>query len=154
VTDLRTQSRLASFIEAVSNTVIGFFISVTAQWFLFMLYGIKATPMQFVWLSIWMTVLSVVRSYVLRRMWNAEWWTRFKRKHTDKDREDPPHFYSKAQIADWFRRRRKLVDVDPEHAARWLKDIDPVEAKRWLRGEWDNENDKPAEVYGQKADTR
>lgn len=79
---LRTQSRLASFIEAIANTIIGFFISVTAQWFMFLWLGIKATPMQFIWLSIAMTVLSVARSYFLRRMWNAEWWKRFKRKHS------------------------------------------------------------------------
>lgn len=83
MTELRTQSRLASLIEAVANTLIGFCISVSAQWGLFHLYGIKATPSQFIWLSIWMTVLSVVRSYCLRRAWNAEWWKRFKRRHAD-----------------------------------------------------------------------
>lgn len=135
MTALRTQSRLASFIEAVSNTVIGFFISVTAQWMLFHLYGIKATVTQFVWLSIWMTVLSVVRSYVLRRMWNAEWWTKFKRDHADRGTvlpvipgrilefnvETQKHQYSQPEIPDLS---------DPATLQREIAKLTPHERRR------------------------
>jgi hypothetical protein len=122
MSELRTQSRLASFIEAVANTVIGFLISVTAQWFMFKLLGIRATGSQFIILSIAMTVLSVVRGYTLRRMWNAEWWKRFKRMHPD---SVTVTLKSAENFDDsWVDELNKLQDVDPTYA------------KRWLNGDW------------------
>lgn len=86
------QSRVMSFVEAVVNTAVGFVISVTAQWFILSwIMHIKIANSQFVWLSIWMTVLSVVRSFVLRRMFNSEIWKRWKRgKPTRTSNTEPP----------------------------------------------------------------
>jgi hypothetical protein len=83
------QSRLASIVEAIANTVFGFSIQATAQWSLFVFFDLPITTAQFWGFSLAMTVLSVARGYMIRRLWNAEWWKRFKRgDHVEKDMGD------------------------------------------------------------------
>jgi uncharacterized membrane protein required for colicin V production len=66
-----TQTRLGSFIEAIINVVIGFGINFTANMFIFPLFGFHITPgVNFV-LGMIYTVISVVRSYAVRRWFNA-----------------------------------------------------------------------------------
>lgn len=77
------QSRLASGIEAVANTAFGFTIQVAAQYGLFVFFDVKITTAQFWTFSAAMTVLSVARGYMIRRLWNMEWWKTFKRKGQD-----------------------------------------------------------------------
>ena len=77
------QSRLASGIEAVANTAFGFTIQVSAQYALFVLFDVPITTAQFWWFTSIMTALSVMRGYMIRRLWNMEWWKRFKRKGQD-----------------------------------------------------------------------
>lgn len=77
------QSRLASGIEAVANTAFGFTIQVAAQYGLFVFFDVAITTSQFWLFSGAMTVLSVARGYMIRRLWNAEWWKRFKRRGQD-----------------------------------------------------------------------
>jgi uncharacterized membrane protein (DUF106 family) len=64
------QSRRHSFFEACANTVIGLIISFVAQAVLFKAYGIKASTDTQVWLVFWFTLVSIARSYVLRRFFN------------------------------------------------------------------------------------
>lgn len=87
MSELRTQSKLASLVEAFANTAIGFIVAYVANWWFFKLLGIKATHSQFLLNTFLMTALSVVRGYCLRRMWNAEWWKRFKRRHASANLE-------------------------------------------------------------------
>lgn len=77
----KVQSRKASLIEACANTALGFVIAMitTAMTFRFLHIQASATQ-QLSSVSIF-TVISVIRSYFIRRMWNAEWWKRFKRNH-------------------------------------------------------------------------
>jgi hypothetical protein len=77
------QSRLASGIEAVANTAFGFTIQVAAQYGLFVFFDVEITTSQFWLFSGAMTVLSVARGYMIRRLWNMEWWKRFKRRAQD-----------------------------------------------------------------------
>lgn len=77
------QSRLASGIEAVANTAFGFTIQVAAQYGLFVFFDVQITTAQFWTFSAAMTLLSVARGYMIRRLWNMEWWKRFKRKGQD-----------------------------------------------------------------------
>lgn len=77
------QSRLASGIEAIANTAFGFTIQVSAQYGLFVFFDVQITTAQFWSFSAAMTVLSVARGYMIRRLWNMEWWKRFKRKGQD-----------------------------------------------------------------------
>lgn len=77
------QSRLASAVEAVANTIIGLAIASTMQMLICWFYDIPMTWTHNLIITGWMTVVSVLRGYVLRRAWNAEWWKRFKRKGQD-----------------------------------------------------------------------
>jgi hypothetical protein len=65
------QSRLESLIEAVANIVIGFTINYIANLLIFPLFGFHISPgANFVMGCIY-TVISLVRSYALRRWFNA-----------------------------------------------------------------------------------
>ena len=65
------QSKLESLAEVGVNVVIGWVIGLTAQVFFFPLIGIEATLSQNFISSIFFTVISIVRSYVVRRLFNA-----------------------------------------------------------------------------------
>ena len=64
------QSKLDSFIEAWLNVLIGFGISVLANFVIFPLVGIGASTTQIIAVGIFMTLVSVARSYFLRRWAN------------------------------------------------------------------------------------
>lgn len=66
-----TQTRLGSLIEAVINVVIGFGINFTANMFIFPLFGFHITPGANFVLGMIYTLISVVRSYAVRRWFNA-----------------------------------------------------------------------------------
>ena len=64
------QSRLDSFIEAWLNVLIGFGIFVLANFVIFPLVGIGASTTQIITVGIFMTFVSVARSYLVRRWAN------------------------------------------------------------------------------------
>lgn len=66
-----TQTRLGSLIEAVCNVAIGFGINFTANAFLFPLFGWHISAGQNLTLGCIYTAISVARSYVVRRWFNA-----------------------------------------------------------------------------------
>lgn len=67
-----TQTRLGSLIEACVNILIGFWIAVLSQIVIFPLVGIHGVSMATnVEIGLYFTVISLVRSYVLRRWFNA-----------------------------------------------------------------------------------
>jgi hypothetical protein len=65
------QSRLSSLIEAVFNVIIGFTINFTANMLLFPLFGWHISASQNIALGAIYTVISICRSYVIRRWFNA-----------------------------------------------------------------------------------
>lgn len=64
------QSRLDSFIEAWLNVLIGFGISVLANFVIFPWVGITASTIQVLLVGLFMTGVSVARSYLVRRWAN------------------------------------------------------------------------------------
>lgn len=64
------QSKTWSLIEALTNTVIGFFISAVVQYLIFKYYGIDLDVVSNVIIILTFTVVSVVRSYTIRRVFN------------------------------------------------------------------------------------
>lgn len=65
-----SQSKRMSFVEACANIGIGYGIAIVAQIFILPLVGVDITlGKQFV-LANYMTVVSLVRSYILRRFFN------------------------------------------------------------------------------------
>lgn len=66
-----SQSRLGSFIEAVINIVIGFLINFTANALIFPLFGWSISVSDNFLLGAIYTAISLVRSYTIRRWFNA-----------------------------------------------------------------------------------
>ena len=64
------QSKLDSFIEAWLNVLIGFGISVLANFVIFPWVGVNASTGQILWIGAGMTLVSVARSYLVRRFAN------------------------------------------------------------------------------------
>jgi hypothetical protein len=65
-----TQSRLGSFIEAWVNVFIGYTINFTANLLIFPLFGWDISIKQNLILGLIFTVISVARSYAIRRWFN------------------------------------------------------------------------------------
>lgn len=64
------QTRLQSLIEAFLNTLTGYLISVLAQLVIFPWYGIHLSLGQNMQIVALFTVISIVRSYFWRRLFN------------------------------------------------------------------------------------
>lgn len=64
------QSKLGSFIETIVNILIGFTIAVISQSFIFPMYGIYIPLSTNIYITMWFTLVSVVRSYIIRRWFN------------------------------------------------------------------------------------
>jgi len=65
------QSKLSSFYEAMLNTIIGYVISFIAQLIVYPMYGHSFTFGQNIQIGLIFMALSLARSYVLRRFFNA-----------------------------------------------------------------------------------
>ncbi len=65
------QTRLGSFIEALFNVAIGFAINFVANMAILPLIGFHITPGQNLFIGVLYTMISVCRSYVIRRWFNA-----------------------------------------------------------------------------------
>ncbi len=65
------QSRLMSLIEAVANVVVGYGLAVLTQVLAFPAFGLHATLSQNLQLAALFSAISVLRSYVLRRAFEA-----------------------------------------------------------------------------------
>lgn len=65
-----SQTRIGSATEVALNIVIGFVISLISQVIIFPLYGIHSTFSTDLQITAWFTVVSIVRSYALRRLFN------------------------------------------------------------------------------------
>lgn len=64
------QSRLSSFIEACVNVSIGFGVSMVANLVVLPAFGYPVTVPDAFGIGLVFTVISVVRSYVVRRVFN------------------------------------------------------------------------------------
>lgn len=65
------QTRLGSFIEAWINVAIGFAINFVANLLILPLIGFHISVGQNLFIGVLYTVISVARSYVIRRWFNA-----------------------------------------------------------------------------------
>lgn len=66
-----SQSRKGSAIEAVANVVIGYWIAIAAQMAIFPLFDVQVSHGEHLAIGLLFTVVSLVRSYVLRRVFNG-----------------------------------------------------------------------------------
>jgi hypothetical protein len=68
------QSRAMSLVEAVANVVVGYGVAVVTQILIFPVFGLHATLAQNLKMGLVFTVVSIGRSYALRRLF--ERWRR------------------------------------------------------------------------------
>lgn len=64
------QSRLMSAVETATSIAVGLVVSLLAQTVIFDVYYIHVTLSQNVEITLFFTVVSIVRSYALRRFFN------------------------------------------------------------------------------------
>ena len=65
------QTRWMSLVEAVTNVLVGYGVAVATQWAVFPLFGLHATLQENLVIGLVFTAVSLVRSYVLRRAFEA-----------------------------------------------------------------------------------
>ena len=65
------QTRWQSFLEAVTNIVVGYALAVLTQMIVFPLFGLHASLGENLLIGGLFTFISLARSYVLRRLFNA-----------------------------------------------------------------------------------
>ena len=64
------QTKIQSFVEALSNVAIGFSIALLTQIIVFPFFGIDIPLSKNIGITAVFTVVSIVRSYVVRRWFN------------------------------------------------------------------------------------
>ncbi|MFZ8899497.1 MAG: DUF7220 family protein [Alphaproteobacteria bacterium] len=62
------QSRRMSFIEAKANAIIGLLVSWLFTYLCLPLFGLEPSMLEATWITVCYFVLSMARSYVLRRV--------------------------------------------------------------------------------------
>lgn len=65
-----SQSRRHSALEAVANVLVGYWVAIAAQVAIFPLFGIHSSMQDNLLIGGLFTVVSLVRSYALRRLFN------------------------------------------------------------------------------------
>jgi len=66
------QSKYHSFLESLTNILVGYFVALASQLLIFPFYGIHIPLSDNILIGAWFTVISIVRSYVLRRWFNKK----------------------------------------------------------------------------------
>jgi hypothetical protein len=66
-----SQTKLGSFIEAWVNVLIGFTINYIANLLIFPLFGFHISLLDNLYMGLLYTLISVARSYCIRRWFNA-----------------------------------------------------------------------------------
>lgn len=65
------QSRLMSLFEAIANVAVGYGVAVATQILVFPMFGLRTNLTQNLAMGLIFTVVSIVRSYTLRRLFEA-----------------------------------------------------------------------------------
>ena len=65
------QSKKRSLIESITNIVVGCGVALGSQYLVFPLFDIHIPFTSNLGIGAWFTVISLVRSYVIRRWFNA-----------------------------------------------------------------------------------
>lgn len=65
------QTKIQSMVEACANVVVGYLVALASQILVFPLFGIHIPFSSNLAIGAWFTIISLVRSYVLRRWFNG-----------------------------------------------------------------------------------
>lgn len=66
------QTRTQSFIESITNIIIGYIVSLISQIIIFPLFNINVPLSDNLLIGAYFTVISLARSYLLRRYYNRK----------------------------------------------------------------------------------
>jgi hypothetical protein len=66
-----TQSRSMSFAEATTNVAVGLAFAFVVQIAIFPIFGISVAPIDNLFIAVIFTIVSLVRSFTLRRLFEA-----------------------------------------------------------------------------------
>ena len=69
-TYISQQSKKMSFYESLTNVTVGYVFAVASQLIIFPLFGIYLPLSDNLIMGLYFTVLSIIRSYALRRVFN------------------------------------------------------------------------------------
>ena len=64
------QSKKKSFIESITNVIVGYSINLLMQIIVFPIFGINIELHTNIYIGLCFTVVSILRSYTLRRIFN------------------------------------------------------------------------------------
>ena len=65
------QTQVMSLVESVANIVVGYGVAVITQLLVFPLFGLAASLADNLVIGLIFTIVSLARSYALRRLFNA-----------------------------------------------------------------------------------
>jgi hypothetical protein len=65
------QSRAMSLVEAIANVIVGYGVAVVTQILIFPVFGLHTTLAQNLKMGAVLTIVSLGRSYALRRLFEA-----------------------------------------------------------------------------------
>ena len=66
------QSRIESLVESIVNILIGYGVALLSQIAIFPMFGIYVPLSTNLWIGAWFTGISLARSYIIRRFFNAQ----------------------------------------------------------------------------------
>lgn len=69
---VRVQTRKVSLFESVTNVVVGYGVALLSQIIIFPIFGIYVSLKTNLWIGLWFTIISIIRSYILRRIFNTQ----------------------------------------------------------------------------------
>ncbi len=67
-----TQTKKQSLFESTLNVTVGYLISLLSLFIIFPVLGIESSPGKNISISLYFTVISITRSYLLRRFFNKK----------------------------------------------------------------------------------
>lgn len=65
------QLKRHSLLESIVNVVVGYLVALVSQILIFPVFGIQATLKQNIMIGLCFTIVSIIRSYILRRIFNT-----------------------------------------------------------------------------------
>ena len=65
------QSKVMSFVESCANIAVGYGVAVASQIIIFPFFGINLPLKDNFLIGVWFTLISLIRSYVIRRWFNG-----------------------------------------------------------------------------------
>jgi len=64
------QTKIQSLIESMMNIMIGYGVALASQLAIFPIFNINVPLSSNLWIGAWFTLISLIRSYVIRRWFN------------------------------------------------------------------------------------